>query len=67
MDFDEPEKNVATAIASPGQDLSAFSVDELREMIAVYKAEILRIETDIVKKQSTKSAAHALFGSSKKT
>jgi uncharacterized small protein (DUF1192 family) len=44
-----------------GQDLALLSVGELRERIAILRAEIERIEAELQAKGSTKSAAEALF------
>jgi uncharacterized small protein (DUF1192 family) len=44
-----------------GQDLSLLSVADLHERIALLRAEILRLEADLVTKGSTKQAAEALF------
>jgi len=45
-------------------DLELFSVEELCERIEELKAEIAACEAELKKKQSHKSAADALFGSS---
>lgn len=44
-----------------GQDISAFSVDELSATIARLREEIGRIEQERAAKDTTKSAAEALF------
>ena len=44
-----------------GQDLSLLSIDELNERIGLLKAEIERLEAAVSAKDSTKSAAEALF------
>lgn len=44
-----------------GQDLSLLSVGELDERIALLKAEIERLETELQAKGATKSAAESLF------
>ncbi len=44
-----------------GQDLSTLSVHELNERIALLKIEIARLEADVGKKQSSKSAAESVF------
>jgi len=45
-------------------DLQPMSVAELRDYIASLQAEIARAEATIAKKESHKSGAAALFGSS---
>ena len=47
--------------ASPGEDLSLLSLDELRERIALYQEEIGRLERDIAAKQSSRASADAFF------
>jgi uncharacterized small protein (DUF1192 family) len=44
-----------------GQDLSLLSVGELGERIALLRDEIARLEAELAAKDSTKSAAEALF------
>jgi uncharacterized small protein (DUF1192 family) len=56
---DEPRKK-----ARPheiGQDLSLLSVGELTERIAILRDEIARLEGELKSKDTTKSAAEALF------
>jgi uncharacterized small protein (DUF1192 family) len=57
-DDDRPKKKVVHEI---GQDLSLLSVAELQERIGLMQAEIARLEADIAKKQSTRSAADMFF------
>jgi uncharacterized small protein (DUF1192 family) len=57
-DDDRPKKKLAHEI---GQDLSLLSVAELQERIGLMQAEIARLEADIAKKQSTRSAADMFF------
>jgi uncharacterized small protein (DUF1192 family) len=57
-DDDKPKKKVVHEI---GQDLSLLSVAELQERIALMQAEITRLEADLARKQSTRSAADLFF------
>jgi len=57
-DDDRPKKKIAHEI---GQDLTLLSVAELNERIALLREEIARLEADIVKKQSSRSAADQFF------
>ena len=57
-DDDRPKKKITHDI---GQDLSLLSVTELQERIALMEAEIGRLEADIAKKQSSRSAADQFF------
>jgi len=57
MDEDLPKKPAYTV----GQDISAFSVEELDDSIALLKDEIGRLERERQAKDSTRSAAEALF------
>lgn len=57
-DDDRPKKKVAHEI---GQELALLSVAELRERIELLQAEIARLEADIARKQTTRSAADMFF------
>jgi len=57
-DDDRPKKKVTHEI---GQDLSLLSVSELQQRITLMRAEIGRLEADIAKKQSSRSAADMFF------
>lgn len=56
---DEPEKKPVSH--EVGSDLSLLSVDELKERIELLGEEILRLETEMAAKQSSKTAAESLF------
>jgi uncharacterized small protein (DUF1192 family) len=57
-DDDRPKKKIAHEI---GQDLTLLSVAELNERIGLMREEIARLEADIEKKQSSRSAADMFF------
>ena len=57
-DDDRPKKKITHEV---GQDLTLLSVAELGERIALLREEIARLEADIVKKQSSRSAADHFF------
>ena len=57
-DDDRPKKKITHEI---GQDLALLSVAELNERIALMREEIARLEADIAKKQSSRSAADNFF------
>jgi uncharacterized small protein (DUF1192 family) len=57
-DDDRPKKKVTHEI---GQDLTLLSVAELSERIALMREEIARLEADIARKQSSRSAADNFF------
>jgi uncharacterized small protein (DUF1192 family) len=57
-DEDAPKKKPSHEI---GQDLTLLSAGELAERIALLKGEVARLEADIAKKQSVKSAADLFF------
>lgn len=44
-----------------GQDLSALSVGELAERIALLKIEIARLEADMATKEASRTAAASVF------
>jgi len=46
-----------------GEPLDAISVDELQQRIVSFEAEIVRLKTEITKKQNSKAAADAFFKS----
>lgn len=58
IDDDRPKKKIAHEI---GQDLTLLSVAELQGRIALLREEIARLEADIAKKQSSRSAADQFF------
>lgn len=55
---DRPKKKLAHEL---GQDLSLLSVGDLQERIDLLKAEIVRLEEDMIGKKASKSAADSLF------
>jgi uncharacterized small protein (DUF1192 family) len=57
-DDDRPKKKITHEI---GQELTLLSVAELNERVALMREEIARLEADIVKKQSSRSAADNFF------
>jgi uncharacterized small protein (DUF1192 family) len=57
-DDDRPKKKIVHEI---GQELALLSVKELQERIALLKEEIVRLEGDIVRKQSSRNAADTFF------
>lgn len=57
-DDDRPKKKITHEI---GQDLTLLSVGELNERIALMREEIARLEADVTKKQSSRSAADLFF------
>ncbi|MBV6633365.1 MAG: DUF1192 domain-containing protein [Alphaproteobacteria bacterium] len=61
MSWDEPPKPKPTLTV--GMPLDTVSVGELEEMVEEFKAEIERLEAEITKKRSQKSAADAFFKS----
>ena len=61
MDTDDLEPKKKPKSYELGQDLSKFSVGELKALIDALKAEIARVETLHAAKQSSKSAAEAAF------
>ncbi|GGX69193.1 hypothetical protein GCM10011309_18920 [Litorimonas cladophorae] len=56
----------STQPPTPGEDLYGLSVDELGTRIALYRAEIVRLEAERAKKQAETDAAHAIFGKKSK-
>ena len=57
-DDDRPKRKITHDI---GHDLTLLSVAELNERIALMREEIARLEADIAKKQSSRSAADQFF------
>ncbi|MCF6125505.1 DUF1192 domain-containing protein [Mesorhizobium sp. M7A.F.Ca.CA.001.07.2.1] len=56
---DEPKKK--SRPHEIGQDLSLLSVSDLTERIGILRDEIARLEAELKAKDTTKSAAEALF------
>jgi uncharacterized small protein (DUF1192 family) len=57
-DDDRPKKKIVHEI---GQDLTLLSVAELTERISLLREEIARLEADIAKKRTSRSAADQFF------
>ncbi len=57
-DDDRPKKKITHEI---GQELALLSVKELAERIAALKEEIVRLEADISRKQSSRNVADQFF------
>ena len=57
-DEDRPKKKIMHEI---GQDLALFSVNELRERIALLKDEIARLEASATSKQASRNVADTFF------
>ncbi len=61
IDTDLPRRKAAAAIISLSDDLSLLSMEELKERIALLRAEIERCETMFDAKQGVQSSAEAIF------
>ncbi len=59
-DEDQPKKRPAYEI---GADLGKYSVEELREYLALLDAEKARTENMLISKTSSMQAAHSVFKS----
>ncbi len=59
--FDEEDRPRPKVVHEIGQELALLSVGELEARIALLKSEIARLEADIVRKQSTRTAADQFF------
>lgn len=57
---EEPEAKKASKLVV-GVDLSTISVAELNERITLLEAEIVRVRSEIDKKQSSKASAESFF------
>ena len=55
---DRPKKKIAHEI---GQELALLSVEELAARIALMRDEIARLEADMTKKRTSRSAADQFF------
>ena len=60
---DEDGRPPKKAAHEMGQDLSALSVEELAERIALLRGEIVRIEAAMTMKRATRDAADLFFKS----
>lgn len=60
LDENAPRKKRVLEI---GCDLSAFSIEELRDYLAALEAEAIRVTAQIETKQSSRSAADQFFKS----
>jgi uncharacterized small protein (DUF1192 family) len=61
--FDEEDRPRPKVVHEVGQELALLSVAELEARIALLKGEIARLEADIARKRSTRSAADQFFKS----
>ncbi|TGY89273.1 DUF1192 family protein [Marinicauda algicola] len=59
--FHEDAPRAKSAGIVPGEDLSAFSVEDLEERLELLKAELARTEAKIVEKKKGLAAADAVF------
>jgi uncharacterized small protein (DUF1192 family) len=59
--FDEEDRPRRKVVHEIGQELTLLSVGELEARIALLKSEIARLEADIARKQSTRTAADQFF------
>lgn len=59
--FDEEARKKPVRVHEIGEDLARLSAAELTERIAQLRAEIGRLEAELVAKGTTKAAAEALF------
>ena len=59
--FDEEDRPRPKVVHEIGQDLALLSVAELEARIALLKGEIARLEADIARKRSTRTAADQFF------
>lgn len=57
-DDNKPRKKISHEV---GQDLSALSVGDVEERIALLIAEIERLKADAAKKRASRDAANAFF------
>jgi uncharacterized small protein (DUF1192 family) len=58
LDDDRPKK---PATAQPGENLADLSVEELKERVAIYRAEMERLEAEIERKEKHLKSAESFF------
>ena len=58
LDDDRPKKRAAP---QPGEILADLSIEELKARIALYRAEIERLEAEIAAKEKHMKAAESFF------
>lgn len=58
---DDNLRRPAEATHTIGADLSAVSVEELHERLALLRTEIARLEAEIARKQASREAAASVF------
>ena len=59
MDLDDEPKKPANMVI--GENLDAISVAELEQRIQALESEIVRLRSEIARKQASRSAADAFF------
>jgi len=63
MAFVDDDRAKKQPSPQPGENLADLSIDELKARMAVYRAELERLEREIAAKEKSRSAADAFFRS----
>lgn len=63
MPISDDDRPKPPAAAQPGESLYYLSVEELRERVALYQAEIDRLTREIEAKERSRNAADSFFRS----
>ena len=61
MPISDDDRPKPPATAQPGESLYYLSVEELRERVALYQAEIDRLTREIEAKEKSRNAADSFF------
>ena len=61
MPISDDDRPKPPAAAQPGESLYYLSVEELRERVALYQAEIDRLTREIEAKEKSRNAADSFF------
>jgi len=61
--MDQNESLRQSGTISVGEDLYGISIEELKDRLSLFEAEIIRVKAELEKKTRERSAAEDIFGS----
>lgn len=61
--MDQNESLRQSGTTTVGEDLYGISIEELKDRLSLFEAEIIRVKAELEKKKRERSAAEDVFGS----